>query len=150
MPRPLTAAIAVLAFALAGCGGNESSGGPTKHVSHAAPSPVKVSGHTTVSMTEFAFKPNALATTAGKLKVTAKNDGSTAHEFMLLRTKKAPDALPVKQGVASVTGAVGEIPEQKPGASASHTFKLKAGRYVFICNLPGHYQAGMYGGLTVK
>lgn len=150
MARPVTVAVAVLALALAGCGGNESSGGPAEHVGHAAAPPVKVSGHTTVSMTEFAFKPNALSTTAGKLKVTAKNDGSTAHEFVLLRTKKAPKALPVKQGVASEKGEVGRIPKQKPGAAASHTFKLKSGKYVFICNLPGHYQAGMYGSLKVK
>jgi hypothetical protein len=44
----------------------------------------------------------------------------------------------------------GEIPEQEPGKSASHTFMLKPGAYVYICNVPGHYAAGMRGTLTVK
>jgi uncharacterized cupredoxin-like copper-binding protein len=44
----------------------------------------------------------------------------------------------------------GEIPEQEPGKSASHTLMLKPGAYVYICNVPGHYAAGMRGTLTVK
>jgi uncharacterized cupredoxin-like copper-binding protein len=72
------------------------------------------------------------------------------HEFVLIRTKKAPGALPTKGKEASEAGAVGEIREQKPGKSGARTFKLKPGRYVYICNAPGHYKAGMRGTLTVK
>jgi uncharacterized cupredoxin-like copper-binding protein len=58
--------------------------------------------------------------------------------------------LPTKGKEASEAGAVGEIREQKPGKSGARTFKLKPGRYVYICNAPGHYKAGMRGTLTVK
>jgi uncharacterized cupredoxin-like copper-binding protein len=101
-------------------------------------------------MTEFRFKPNAVMAKPGKLRVTAKNNGRIEHELILIRTTKAPGALPIKGDAASEAGAVGEISEQKPGKSGTHTFNLKPGRYVYICNVPGHYQAGMRGGLTVK
>jgi uncharacterized cupredoxin-like copper-binding protein len=101
-------------------------------------------------MSEFDFTPQTLSAKAGKLRVTAENHGKSPHEFVLIRTAKAARALPTKGAEASEAGAVGEIPEQKPGHRASHVFRLKPGRYVYICNVPGHYKAGMAGTLTVK
>jgi plastocyanin len=101
-------------------------------------------------MTEFAFKPKALSARAGELRVTAKNDGRAEHELVLIRTTRAANALRTTGGRASEAGAVGEIPEQEPGKRASHTFKLKPGAYVYICNVPAHYANGMRGTLTVK
>jgi uncharacterized cupredoxin-like copper-binding protein len=148
------AVLAVLTFPIAGCGGDESSEEsspePASTAAGGGSSTEVTGGRTTVSMTEFAFEPDELSTKAGTLTVTAKNDGSAPHEFVLIRTKKAADALPVKGSEASDAGAVGEIPQQEPGASASHKFKVKSGPYVFICNVPGHYKAGMFGTLTVK
>jgi uncharacterized cupredoxin-like copper-binding protein len=105
---------------------------------------------TSVKMSDFAFKPAHLSATGGRLRVTATNKGKMSHEFVLIRTKRAANALPMKGKRASEAGAVGEIPEQKPGRHASHVFKIKPGRYVYLCNVPGHYKAGMYGTLTVK
>ena len=56
----------------------------------------------------------------------------------------------MKGGGADVKGSVGAIEETKGGASASHEFDLKPGHYVFICNVPGHYAAGMNGEIDVK
>jgi uncharacterized cupredoxin-like copper-binding protein len=86
----------------------------------------------------------------GKAARDRRERGSAEHELVLIRTTKAADALPTEGDQASEAGTVGEIPEQKPDKSASHTFKLKPGAYVFICNPPGHYAAGMRGTLTVK
>ena len=36
-----------------------------------------------------------------------------------------------------------------PGGSSWVTVTLAAGRYEIVCNLPGHYAAGMYAQLTV-
>ena len=105
---------------------------------------------TTVKMTEFKFLPKTLSAKAGRLRVTAKNVGKVQHEFVLIRTKRAASKLPRKGNQASEKGAIGEIGEQKRGRSASKTFRLKKGRYVFICNVPGHYQAGMRGSLVVE
>jgi len=45
---------------------------------------------------------------------------------------------------------MGEIADVTPGQTKSKTFHLKPGKYAFICNVPGHYSAGRYGGLSVK
>jgi uncharacterized cupredoxin-like copper-binding protein len=147
--------MAVLVLGVAGCGADSSSNSEARRdpaaTNEATTAPAPVTGRrTTVSMVDLAFKPDAMSAKAGKLRVTAKNDGKLDHELVLIRTKKAPDALPTKGSKASEAGSVGEIPDQKPGKSASHTFKLKPGAYVYICNLPGHYTAGMRGALTVK
>jgi plastocyanin len=148
MPPRMTAAVmAALALGVAGCGDDTAS----KSEARTEPSATEVTGgRTNVSMTEFAFKPAKLSAKAGKLRVTATNDGAVEHELIVIRTKKAADALPKKGDLASEAGSVGEIPEQKPHQSASHTFELKPGAYVFICNVPGHYASGMRGTLTVK
>jgi uncharacterized cupredoxin-like copper-binding protein len=50
----------------------------------------------------------------------------------------------------SEDASVGEISETDGGAFKSHTFNLKPGHYVFVCNIPGHYANGMRGELTVQ
>lgn len=163
--RPVAAALAVLILGVAGCGENNSVAGPdpspsTKEAttppapatgSNSAASGTDVTGpRTTVSMTDFAFRPEALSARAGKLRVTAENHGGAEHELVLIRTMRRADALPREGAQASEAGSVGEIPEQEPGKSESHTFVLKPGAYVYICNVPGHYAAGMHGTLTVR
>jgi uncharacterized cupredoxin-like copper-binding protein len=103
-----------------------------------------------VAMSDFKFAPTNSTAGAGKLKVTATNAGRQQHEFVLLRTDKAPGGIPVKGGKASESSSVGEISEQEPGKHATHTFTLKPGKYVFICNVDGHYKLGMRGALVVK
>jgi uncharacterized cupredoxin-like copper-binding protein len=152
--------IAVVAMGATGCGSDDSSSSSSSQqskataqatVSNSASSDPQASGTATnVSMTEFKFAPEALSARPGRLPVRVKNNGSAPHEFVVIRTTKAADALPTKGAEASEAGAIGEIPEQQPGKTASHTFNLKAGKYVFICNVPGHYKSGMYGTLTVK
>jgi uncharacterized cupredoxin-like copper-binding protein len=158
--RFVTAVLAVLVLGAAGCGDDNSTPSGAKAdttpaaSSSASGSPASATdvtgGRTTVSMTDFAFQPKALSAKAGKLRVTAKNDGNAEHELILIRTTRAANSLPKEGDRASEAGNVGEIPEQAPGKSASHTFTLKPGKYVYICNVPGHYASGMRGMLTVE
>ena len=37
-----------------------------------------------------------------------------------------------------------------PGSIQDLTVDLTPGTYVLLCNLPGHYQQGMYASLTVQ
>jgi len=164
MPHHATVALgAALLIAAAGCGsdapssssasGSSSQGSATQANNGASASAAtEVSGgRATVRMSDFRFEPKALSAPAGKLRVTAKNAGKAPHEFVVIKTDKAPNALPTKSnGQASEAGAIGEIEEQAPGKSATHSFSLKSGKYVYICNVPGHYRSGMYGKLTVK
>jgi uncharacterized cupredoxin-like copper-binding protein len=141
-----------LAVAVAGCGTTsaESQGDPPAKKA-AGTSAGRVAGrHLTVAMTEYRFKPSSLTVRAGRLHVTAKNDGHQEHEFVLIRSSRPAAALRTKGKEALEAGSVGEISERKPGTSGTHAFNLKPGRYVFICNVPGHYRHGMRGTLTVR
>jgi uncharacterized cupredoxin-like copper-binding protein len=42
------------------------------------------------------------------------------------------------------------ISETEGGASKSHTFDLKPGNYVYVCNIPGYYEKATRGQLVVK
>jgi uncharacterized cupredoxin-like copper-binding protein len=148
-------AAAVFVVGVAACGGDsagqvadEAGKGAKEKSSEAV---VKATGgRLPVVMRDYKFAPSKLTVGAGTLKVTATNVGQQPHEFVLLRTNKAPDAVALKGGKASESSSVGEISEQEPGKSAGHTFQLKPGRYVFICNVDGHYKLGMRGSLVVK
>lgn len=108
------------------------------------------SGQATVRATEFKFSASAIDAPAGKVKITLDNAGSIEHELVLLRSSAAPGSLKVAAaGRVSEAASVGEVSEIKRGVSRSTTFDLKPGRYVYVCNIPGHYAQGMRGALVV-
>jgi uncharacterized cupredoxin-like copper-binding protein len=83
------------------------------------------------------------------------SDTSDTHEFVIFKTDLAPGGLPldssngVDETAQSLT-KIDEIPEMAPGDVKDLTVTLDPGNYVAICNLPGHYQAGMFTGFTVQ
>ena len=86
----------------------------------------------------------------GKVKFIVKNTGSEVHEFVVLRTDTAFDALPVNdKDRVNEASAVGEIGHLAAGKTKSKTMKLKAGDYVLVCNIAEHYGAGMRAAFTV-
>jgi uncharacterized cupredoxin-like copper-binding protein len=48
------------------------------------------------------------------------------------------------------SGYLGEISDLDPLASGALTLTLKPGTYILLCNLPGHYMAGMWTLITVE
>jgi uncharacterized cupredoxin-like copper-binding protein len=105
----------------------------------------------TVSSTEYKFSASAIDAPAGTLKLTLTNSGSIEHELVLLKTSAQPASLKVAaNGRVSEAASVGEVSEIKAGVTKSTTFDLKPGRYVYVCNIPGHYAQGMHGLLIVK
>jgi uncharacterized cupredoxin-like copper-binding protein len=145
------AVILVLAAAGAGCGGGDDDGnaGGTKQDTTAAQSPAP-SNALTIRMSEFAFEPKDAEAKAGKVTITAPNDGKVVHELVLLKTDADPADLPTKKGEVEESTSVGEIADVEAGARKKGTFDLKPGKYAMVCALPGHYEGGMYGSLTVK
>ena len=79
-----------------------------------------------------------------------RSDGQSPHELAVIKTNKAPGALPVAKGVADETGDLGEAEDIDAGSSKSVTLVLKPGHYVLICNLAGHPQAGTHAAFTVR
>lgn len=47
-------------------------------------------------------------------------------------------------------GDLGEVADLDAGKSGSLTLDLRPGIYVLVCNIPGHFMAGMWTTLTVK
>ena len=153
MSRIGATALACLMPLIAACGGGSGDPPPQPprnatraHASVAHPAHRKL----VVRAREFSFSPTTIVVKRGKLKLTLRNSGRMTHELILLRTTRAPGSLRVRHGKVSESSSVGEISETKAGKRASHTFKLKPGHYVMVCNVRGHYQHGMRGRLTVK
>jgi uncharacterized cupredoxin-like copper-binding protein len=90
---------------------------------------------------------------AGTIDFVLQNLGPDDHEFVVFKTDLAPDQLPVENGqvIEDAPGLV-KIDEQDqypPNETRVLTLDLDAGQYVLICNLPGHYEQGMYYLLNV-
>jgi uncharacterized cupredoxin-like copper-binding protein len=80
---------------------------------------------------------------AGKVTFTVSNSGTVIHEFVILKTNVPFNKIPVTKNRISEAKAVGEIGDIGKGKTKSKTFKLKAGKYVLVCNIAKHYQLGM-------
>jgi len=100
---------------------------------------------------------------AGTVSLWVANHGMRTHELVVLplpagarvgeRRVNAQDRVDEKGslGEASTTCGAGAGEEGiAPGAAGWVTLTLPPGRYELVCNLPGHYAAGMYAELTVR
>ena len=115
------------------------------------------------SLSEWAITIDRDSVAAGEVTFEVENQGpADPHEFVVLKTDLAADALPTKpEGGVDEAGAgveeIGEIEEFPVGESRSASFDLEAGSYVFICNLveeddgevEDHYAEGMTVAFTV-
>lgn len=148
------AAVLVLASAVvvAGCGGSDENGnGGRATAPTTTASPPAASAALSIRMREFAFDPKDAVAKAGKVTLSTPNDGKVVHELVLIRTDTDPAKLPKKKnGRVDESKAVGEIADVEPGATKKVSFTLKPGKYAMVCALPGHYESGMYGSLTVR
>jgi uncharacterized cupredoxin-like copper-binding protein len=104
-----------------------------------------------VTLKDFAIAPAVTTAPTGKVSFDITNDGPSVHEFEVLATDAEPDALPVDSGVAQTQESeiVDEVENIAPGTSAELSVDLDPGSYVIICNIAGHYGAGMHVGFTV-
>jgi uncharacterized cupredoxin-like copper-binding protein len=106
-----------------------------------------------VTATEFKLAGDTSRLAAGSATFTISNRGVLAHEFVIIRSDLAADSLPKDDAgdVAEGAGldAVDEVEDIAPGSSKTLVVDLKPGKYVFICNVPGHYMGGMHGTFEV-
>ena len=85
----------------------------------------------------------------GKVTFNVTNVGSITHEFVVVRTDRPANGLGTGQRVPE-DGNVGETGDVPVGQRKSLSLKLKPGHYALICNIPGHYSAGMHTDFTVR
>ena len=146
--------VVLVAPVAAGCGGDDEGDGqaatPEPTATQTTTQPAAAGRALTIRMTEFAFDPKDASAKAGKVTITAPNDGKVVHELVLLKTDADPAALPKKGDEVDESTSVGEIADVEPGSTKKATFELAPGKYAMVCALPGHYEGGMYGSLTVE
>ncbi len=103
---------------------------------------------------EWSITMSEPSLSAGDHVIEASNVGAEAHELVVFRTDLAADALPVDAGRVPEDGEgltfVGEIESFDAGGVESGTFEFEAGHYVLVCNLPDHYEQGMYTEIEVS
>ena len=149
----LVVIVVLVAPVAVGCGGDDNgdAGQAATPSATATPTAQPAASHAlTIRMTEYAFDPKNAVAKAGKVTITAPNGGSTAHELVLLKTDADPANLPKTGDKVDESTSVGEISDVAPGSTKKATFKLAPGKYAMVCALPGHYEGGMYGSLTVR
>jgi len=90
---------------------------------------------------DFRFKLSKSSVPAGAVSIKFMNQGSLSHNFTLCSSNKG--------GTANSCKGKG-TPTIAPGKTATLKVTLKAGKYEYLCTVPGHAAAGMKGILTVK
>ena len=106
-----------------------------------------------VRLKEWEITPSETTVNSGQVYFLAQNASpSEPHEFVVVKTDAAADALPVVDGRVpeDQIDIVDEIEPFAAGSSASLTLDLEPGHYVFICNIAGHYELGMRAAFTVE
>jgi uncharacterized cupredoxin-like copper-binding protein len=102
-----------------------------------------------VKLTDFKVTPAKSSIGHGKTTFRVTNSASMEHELVVIKTSTKAAKLKIVSGKASEKGSVGEV-ELAGHKSKSLTLNLKKGHYALICNVSGHYMAGMHADLTVK
>jgi uncharacterized cupredoxin-like copper-binding protein len=122
-------------------------------VACAGPTAEAPSGSQVVAeLADYKITVNVPSVRAGSIKIGVRNLGTMEHSFQVLKTDLPPDKLPVDGASAKAKedGKVGEIASIPAGKSAAVTIDLTPGKYVFICNIAGHYGLGMHTGFIVE
>jgi uncharacterized cupredoxin-like copper-binding protein len=139
-------AMVTLALAVTACGsdGNDAAGTPNGDTASS-----DISG----SVKEWAVAVDATSAPAGDISFTIDNDGTTGHEFLIVKTDIAPGEIPVDGDHfpedADGIEVIDEIGEFAKGTTETLDVTLEAGSYQLVCNLPSHYANGMFTGFEV-
>ena len=109
-----------------------------------------------VLLEDFKVEQDAAVVPAGAVSFRIRNQGPTSHEYIVVRTDRAPDKLPLQRDGLTVN-------EEGPGIDLvdeaqaldiddrqTLVLDLAPGHYVMYCNFEGHYLGGMHAALTVR
>ncbi len=112
------------------------------------PSSEATIGHMQVVVDHDTVKP-------GRVTFTAENESKNlTHELIGARddsgtTTNLPFDTKRDRVIESRIRRLGEISDLPPGRTGTLTLNLRPGKYVLLCNQPGHYKDGMVAKLTV-
>jgi hypothetical protein len=107
----------------------------------------------TVNLTEW--KVTVAGTIkSGKTDLTISNTGVAPHELLVFKSALDPSAYPtdaagdIKEKGAGVT-LVSDGDNIDPAGTQTRSIDLAPGKYLFVCNIPGHFKQGMFAVVTV-
>jgi uncharacterized cupredoxin-like copper-binding protein len=92
---------------------------------------------------------------AATVNLEAANFGTIQHEILVFKSDLAPSSFPVDPNGDIVEDGAGinlisDGDNLDPGTTQTRTVDLtQPGSYLFVCNIPGHFKAGMYAVVTV-
>jgi uncharacterized cupredoxin-like copper-binding protein len=122
-----------LAIGLAACGGGAS--GPSTSLK--------------VTMTDFQFSPSSFSVPAGQqISATITNNGATTHSFVIMQAGHEVKDHFTDADKAYIYWAE---PQVLPGQTikTSFTAPSQPGDYQVLCDIAGHFEAGMVAKLNV-
>lgn len=113
-----------------------------------------------VRLKEWSVSASVGELKAGKTTFVATNEGTGAHELLVIKEDLPPDELPladvgVDEKRVNVRGVIDEV---APGGTQRLTLDLSPGKYVLLCNVvdlsagataASHYRNGMATSLLV-
>jgi uncharacterized cupredoxin-like copper-binding protein len=128
---------------------------PAGAVAAALPAPPALATLSSVTLTDMKVTPSSTNVPSGTYTVNITNGGKMAHELLVFHTDIAAADLPIGTDGKVAEDAPGfkvsDGDNLDPGASQSRVIDLtQPGTYLFVCNLPGHFAAGMNTTVTVK
>lgn len=91
---------------------------------------------------------------AGQVTFKVHNHAaSEEHEMVLVKLKSADQMIAVNAAKHRVDESklksLGEVADLKPGKDGQLSVSLTPGSYLLLCNIKGHFEAGMKASLTV-
>jgi uncharacterized cupredoxin-like copper-binding protein len=105
-----------------------------------------------VKLIDYRVRPSAQNVAPGRVTFVVHNADGVPHNLVVLRTSRPARSLPVtgRHGRAREIGRQGATAFLHDEQTARLTLTLRAGRYLLICNVPGHYQRGMVVAFRVR
>jgi len=141
------------ATACASAGTSPSSAPSSTLTATPVPNSVPPAANPTIVLSEWKV---AVATTlkAGKVTFTIRNIGTVPHELLVFKSDLDPASYPKDSAGNIVEDGPGinllsDGDNIDPGGSQTRTVDLKPGKYLFVCNIPGHFMSGMFTVVTV-
>ncbi len=102
----------------------------------------------------MSVRTNVSSIKTGKVTFDVTNlSRSLVHEMIVVAVENPNAPLPYDYNSGQIpekqVKMLGETDEMQPNADKTITLDLKPGFYLLICNVPGHYAAGMWTPLTI-
>jgi iron uptake system component EfeO len=135
--RMIVAVVSALGLVSVGCSSSSSSA---------------AAGGIAATEQDFSISVSPSSATAGDITFTITNNGPSTLEFVIIKSDADPASLKVGDDETVPEDSLDVVDEQEeiaPGTAPTLTTNLEAGSYIFICNLPTHYEQGMHTGFTV-